>query len=152
MVDAVRCAVAFQEELRERNGDTPGEGRQQMDIPDKLGIPDYGFRLVIGRSRIDYDQDKEVNNRRKHGYSLESAVDPLKRIIFPIGGPPPHAISDSFLKNGEVRHKHMSVDDNGKVVVMITTMRDDEIVRVISFRRAHEDEREKFRNLTGYRL
>lgn len=123
-----------------------------MDIPNKLDIPIYEFRVVIGRTRIDYDKEKEIINRKKHGYSLESAVDLMKRIIFPIGSQPPHAIINSFSENDEVRHKHMSVDDNGKVVVMITTMRDDETVRVISFRRAHKDEREKFRNLTGHRL
>ena len=121
-----------------------------MDIPNKLGIPDYEFRLVFGHTRIDYDQEKEENNRRKHGYSLESAVDLLGRIMLPIGGQPPHAFSDSFLENDEVRHMHMGVDADGKVVFMITTMRENETVRVISFRRAHEDEREKFRNLTGY--
>ena len=120
-----------------------------MDIPNKLGIPDHEFRLVFGRTQIDYDQEKEESNRRKHGYSLQSAVYLLERIMLPIGGKPPHAISDSFLEKGEVRHMHMSVDDDGKVVVMVTTMREDETVRVISFRRAHEDEREWFRKFTG---
>ncbi len=44
----------------------------------------------------------------------------------------------------------MSVDDSGKVVLMVTTMRPAETVRVISFRRASEDERKKFWELTGY--
>lgn len=44
----------------------------------------------------------------------------------------------------------MSVDDCGDVALMVTTMRPDETVRVISFRRARENEREKFRELTGY--
>lgn len=121
-----------------------------MDIPNKLGIPDHEFRLVFGRTRIDYDQDKEEYNRSKHGYSLESAVYLLERIMLPIIGPPRHAVSDSFIENGEVRHKHMSVNDDGRVVFMITTMREDETVRVISFRRAHKKERDEFRNLTGY--
>ena len=45
---------------------------------------------------------------------------------------------------------HMSVDDNGKVVFMVTTMRPNETVRVISFRRASDQERAKFQVLTGY--
>lgn len=45
---------------------------------------------------------------------------------------------------------HISVDDNEKVVFMVTTMRPDETVRVISFRRASPEERNRFRELTGY--
>jgi hypothetical protein len=33
---------------------------------------------------------------------------------------------------------------------MVTTMRSDETVRVISFRRAHKGERQQFQKLTGY--
>ena len=126
------------------------DGCRHMDIPSKLGIPDYEFRLVLGRTRIDYDQDKEENNRSKHGYSLESAVYLLERIMLPVIVQPQHAVTDPFMENGEVRHKHMSVNDDGKVVVIITTMREDETVRVISFRQAHKKERDEFRNLTGY--
>ena len=121
-----------------------------MDISCKLGVPDCEFRLVFGRTQIDYDREKEDSNRRKHGYSLVSAVNLLERIMLPISGQRSHAISDSFFENGEVRQMHLSVDDDGKVVFMVTTMREDETVRVISFRRAHKEEREKFRNLTGY--
>jgi len=121
-----------------------------MDIPSKLNISDYEFRLVIGRTKIDYDLDKEEQNRKKHSYSLESAVHLLERIILPLNTPPPHITSDPFIENDEIRHMHMSVDDDGKVVFMVTTMRQGEIVRVISFRRAHKNERTQFYKLTGY--
>lgn len=107
--------------------------------------------MVIGRTRIDYDVDKESINREKHGYSLESAVQLLERILFPLGGPPPCMTCGGFIKHEEVRHKHMGVDDSGKVVVLVTTMRPDEIVRVISFRRASNDERDKFYEVTGFK-
>lgn len=42
------------------------------------------------------------------------------------------------------------LDDSGNVVVMVTTMRPDETVRVISLRKAHLDEREEFIRLTGW--
>lgn len=100
-----------------------------------LGVPDWEFRLVVGRTGIDYDQEKEEANRRKHGYSLESAVQMLERIILPLGGPAV-LTSDSFIENGEVRQMHLSTDDEGRVVLAVTTMRPDEVVRVISFRRA----------------
>ncbi len=121
-----------------------------MDIPAKLGIPSHEFRVVLGRTRIDYDRDKEYINREKHGYSLESAVHLLERLVLPLGDIFPHAVSDAFMENGEVRHMHMSVDDCGDVVLMVTTMRPDETVRVISFRRASGDEVRTFQNLTGY--
>ncbi len=121
-----------------------------MDIPAKLGIPDYEFRLVFGRTKIDYDPDKEEINRKDHKYSLESAVHLLERIVLPLGSQPPHVMSDAFKEKDEVRHMHMSVDDSGKVVLMVTTMRQEETVRVISFRYAHKKERGKFRELTGY--
>jgi uncharacterized DUF497 family protein len=54
------------------------------------------------------------------------------------------------MENDEMRQMHMSVDDSGKVVLMVTTMRPAETVRVISFRRASEDKRKKFWELTGY--
>lgn len=120
------------------------------NIPRKLGIPDYEFRVVFGGTTLDYDLDKEDANRKKHGYSLLSGVHLLERLVFPIGGSPPHAVSDAFVENGEVRHMHLSVDDADKVVIMVTTMRPNETVRVISFRRASEQERLKFRELTGY--
>lgn len=120
-----------------------------MNIPMKLGIPDHEFRVVIGRTKIDYDRTKEDANRENHGYSLESAAHLLERFVLPLGNQPPLVVSDAFMENGEVRHMHMSVDDCGDVVLMVTTMRPDETVRVISFRRAHKDERRQFQELTG---
>ncbi|OOO00785.1 MAG: hypothetical protein USCGTAYLOR_03019 [Chromatiales bacterium USCg_Taylor] len=122
-----------------------------MDIPRKMRIPEWEFRVVFGRTKIEYDQDKEYSNREKHTYSLESTVSLLKRIVFPFGETVPHVTSDGFLEEGEVRHMHMSVDDCGKVVLMVTTMRPDESIRVISFRRASSSEREQFFQITGYR-
>lgn len=120
------------------------------DIPRKMGIPDWEFRVVIGTTKIDYDLDKEYSNREKHGYSLESAVSLLERMVFPLGDSLPSMTSDGFMEGGEVRHMHMSVDDSGKVVLM-TTMRANETVRIMSFRRASEEEREQFYQNTGFR-
>lgn len=119
-------------------------------VSDKFGIPDYEFRLVFGRTRIDCEAGKEDSNRLKHKYSLESAAYLLERLLLPIGNHVPYAVSDAFLENGEMRHMHMTVDDNAKVVLMVTTMRENETVRVISFRRAKRVERDQFRDLTGY--
>jgi len=128
---------------------------EEKSIPEKMGIPNYEFRLVFGGTTVDYDLDKEDTNRKKHGYSLLSAVHLLERLLLQIESAIPYAVSDAFIEKGkdgreEVRHMHMSVDDSGKVVLMVTTMRPNETVRVISFRRASEQERMKFKELTGY--
>ena len=102
------------------------------------------FRLVIGRSKIDYDWDKEEENRKKHGYSLESAVHFLEAILLPLGGPLV-TTSDPIDCRGEIRHQHLTLDDSGKVVFFVTTMRQDETVRVISLRRASAQEEEIYR-------
>jgi uncharacterized DUF497 family protein len=120
-----------------------------MDIPKKMGIKDTDFRVVFGGTKIDFDPNKEEYNRKKHGYSLVSAVDLLERWIFPIPSTP-FITSDPIEKNGEIRHQHIGVDDSGNVIFMVTTMREEETVRVISFRRAHEKERDLFKSLTGY--
>jgi len=97
------------------------------------------FRIVIGSTTIDYDQNKETINREKHGYSLASAVHFLQRIILPI--PIPLLITtDPFEEKGEIRHNHMTKDDDGHVVFFVTTMRPSETVRVISLRRASKNE------------
>ena len=116
-----------------------------MNFP---GIPAHQFRLILGRTRIEYDENKELSNRRKHGYSLESAVHYFEQQLLPIDTKP-FITSDSFIENGEARHMHMSLDDSGHVVLFVTTMRDDETVRIISFRRATETERETFFRHTG---
>ena len=102
------------------------------------------FRVVIGNTRIDYDPNKEEINRKKNGYSLESAVYLLQRAVLPIPSPL-FMTTDPFEENGETRHNHMTLDDEGHVVLMVTTMRPGETVRVISFRRAGEAEEELYR-------
>lgn len=121
-----------------------------MDFTSTLGIPDHEFRLVFGRTKIDYDPNKNMTNIEKHTYSLDYAARLLERLLLPIGTPTPYAQCDSFFENGEVRHQHMLVDDNDRVVFMVTTMREYETVRVISLRSAHESERARFHELTGW--
>jgi len=123
---------------------------EDIKIPEKLGIPDYEFRVIFGGTTLDYDWDKEEVNRKEHGYSLLSGVYLLERLLVPVGSSPPHAVSDAFVENDEIRHMHLGIGDASEVVFMVTTMRPNEVVRVISFRRASEQERLKFRDLTDY--
>ncbi|MFC6523066.1 hypothetical protein ACFQAT_28275, partial [Undibacterium arcticum] len=73
------------------------------------------------------------------GYSLASAVYFLERMILPIPGPL-LITTDPFEENGEIRHNHMTKDEDGHVVFFVTTMRPSETVRVISLRRASKNE------------
>ncbi len=115
------------------------------DPADKVVRPwaETDFRVVIGRTRIEYDSTKEESNRKRHGYSLESAVHFLERLILPIPAPL-FMTTDPFLEKDEVRHNHMTLDDQGHVVFFVTTMRANETVRVMSLRRASEAERELY--------
>ena len=45
----------------------------------------------------------------------------------------------------------MGVDDSGKVIFVVTTMRSDETVWIISCRPAKRKERDEFYSNTGYR-
>jgi uncharacterized DUF497 family protein len=120
-----------------------------MDIPKRLGIKKTDFRLVFGGSRIDYDATKEDANVQKHKRSLKEALPILVNAVFPINRKP-FLTHDGIERNGEIRHKHMGLDKEGKIVFFVTTMRSDETVRVISFRRANRTERKVFTLETGY--
>ena len=117
-------------------------------IPERLGVGEHDFRVVVGRTRIEYDSEKEAANREKHKYSLESAVHLLEKWLFLQSDP--FGTYGPFEIGGEWRHKHLGIGEFGEVVFMVTTMRPNEVVRVISFRRANKRERELFSAMTGY--
>lgn len=120
-----------------------------MKYAHMLGVAEHEFRLVFGTSKIAYDEEKDELNRRKHHYALESAVLLLERLLMSPWVGRPHAIRE-VVKSGEVRHEHLCTGDAGEVLLMVTTMRADETVRIISLRRASAEEREVFQKLTGY--
>jgi uncharacterized DUF497 family protein len=112
------------------------------DPPPKGPWSEDDFRLILARTSIDYDRSKEEGNRKKHGYSLESAVYFLEGMLFPFGRPLV-ATSDPVQRNGEIRYQHLAFDtENNVVVLFVTTVRPEEIVRVISFRRADREEKD----------
>ncbi len=116
----------------------------------KLGVPEYEFRVVIGRTRIEYDAEKDKTNRTKHGYALESAVY-LLEACFAFITPRRIITSDAFFEKGEVRHMHLAQDADGTLVKIVTTMRPGEIVRVLSLRRANREEQAEFRQVLSCR-
>ncbi len=108
------------------------------------------FRVIIGSTAVDFDLEKEELNRKKHQYSLSSAVHFLERLVLPVPQPP-YLTRDAPSNKDEIRHEHMTVDSDGHIVFIISTMRKNETVRVISLRRASSEERKVFASLTGYK-
>ena len=106
------------------------------------------FHLILGGTTIDYDLNKEDENRAKHRYSLASALDIFGQYLLPVPSTP--NLTRDASTQSERRHEHLAVDSEGKVVFIVTTMRQDEIVRVISLRAASQDERLLFANMTGF--
>ena len=120
-----------------------------MSYLEMMGVAEHEFRLIFGRSRIEYDLNKEEINRAKHQYSLESAVLFLERVLMSPWSNRPHVVRE-VSQSREIRHEHLCTGDAGEVLFMVTTMRKNEVVRVISIRDASEDERKVFKQLTGY--
>ena len=107
-----------------------------------------GFRIIFGGSTIDYDPEKEGENRIKHKYSLASAIDIFERLLLPLPSTPIYTRDAST--QSERRHEHLAVDSDGKVVFIVIAMRQDEIIRVSSLRRASQEGRLWFAQSTGY--
>ncbi|MHC4807983.1 MAG: hypothetical protein ACYTBX_17220 [Planctomycetota bacterium] len=89
-----------------------------------IGIDETDFRLVVGRSQIDYNPNKEEENLRRHKRSLQDALPILEKVILPINSKP-FLTKGPFERNGKVRHKRIGVDKNSQIVFFVTTMRPD---------------------------
>ncbi len=121
-----------------------------MDIPKKLNIQDSDFRLVIGSTGIDYDPNKNEINISNHGYSFDEAIAIFEQMLLPISSPPPFMVKDSIEVKGELRSNIITIDKQGKVIIIALTMRQNETVRIISMRQASKKERNLFTKLVGY--
>lgn len=110
---------------------------------------DDDFRVVLGSTKIDYDENKSAKNVDERGYSFELAVHYLTRLLLPIEQAP-FITRVALVDHGETRHEHMTVAEDGEVVFFVTTMRDDETVRIISMHRASKKQRAVFKYYTGY--
>jgi uncharacterized DUF497 family protein len=142
--DRIRYAAANNAFAEDHTDDEKGKGSSVKNSP---WNPD-DFRLIVGSTQVDYDSTKEEVNRKKNGYSLESAVHFFERLL-PFH-PAPFLTRDASTRS-ERRHEHMTIDDSGYVVFFVTTMRPDETVRIISLRRASPEEREVFALHTRFR-
>lgn len=84
--------------------------------------------------RYQWDRDKALTNRSKHGIDFANAVsvfsDELAITIFD-----DHPVEERFIT--------MGMDAMGRILVVVYTMRDDEI-RLISARKATKNERRQY--------
>jgi len=121
-----------------------------VNIPRKLNIKESDFRLIIGSSGIDYDHSKNEINISNHGYSFDEAIAIFEKMLLPISPMPPVIVKDSIDVNGELRSNIITIDKQGKVILIALTMRQNETIRIISMRRASEKERCLFTELVDY--
>ena len=88
--------------------------------------------LIPGRTTIDYDENKNQKNIKKHGYSLEEAKHVLEEIMLL---QPKYIVSEDYEKNYETRFNILGTY-KGDVVTLACTLRDEgEVVRVINMHR-----------------
>ena len=90
--------------------------------------------------QIDFDEEKDKINIKKHKYSLSCAADIIYDLLLFQGQKV--IFSDEYECNGEIRCKAMA-DYDGRIVFFVFTMRGDDM-RLISFRDAGEKETEEF--------
>ena len=109
----------------------------------KQNLREYDFRLLIGSSKIDFDSTKDRTNREKHKYSLAEALSVFSSALLLMND---LVSSDPYERNGEFRHNHMATY-KGRAVLIVTTMRPNETVRVISMRPASRKDRDLFAQL-----
>jgi uncharacterized protein len=97
----------------------------------------------MGGMIFEWDEAKNLANQKKHGFSFEDAIDafqdPLSLLIM------------DRVKNGEVRWQTYGMVNAGLLMV-VHTIRDfenDEIIRIISARRATKHERRRYEEQDG---
>jgi uncharacterized DUF497 family protein len=86
--------------------------------------------------RYEWDPEKDALNRRKHGLSLEEGVPALDD---------PRSISwiDDRFDYGEERILTLGLNEN-RLLFVVSTERDETLTRIISVRKAEEDEIEQY--------
>lgn len=86
--------------------------------------------------RFEWDDGKAKTNEKKHGVRFEEAAsvfaDPDYRFFFDLG------------EHDEPRFKTIGFDKYGRVLVVIFTMPNDNVIRIISARRATKNERNQY--------
>jgi uncharacterized DUF497 family protein len=95
--------------------------------------------------RFEWDPKKDVGNLKKHGIAFEMA-----QLVF--GDPLALSIPDVEHSEGEERWVTLGQIGSQLVVVVVHTFRDieeEEVIRIISARKATAKERKQYMNLPG---
>ncbi|MCT4625675.1 BrnT family toxin [Halodesulfovibrio sp.] len=100
---------------------------------------DQNVRFIPGVTSVEYDPEKEDTNIAKHGYSLSCAVDLIEAWILLQQG----ALWQVYERNEEERFSMLTEYQDG-LVHLTATMRDNDVVRVISMRDASRTERQEY--------
>ncbi|GFM37726.1 hypothetical protein DSM19430T_24100 [Desulfovibrio psychrotolerans] len=100
-----------------------------------LPVDGVTFCSYISPMRFDWDDTKRRANVAKHDIDFTLAAEMLQCA--------PHLVRDSRKEYGEDRCQAVGEQD-GMVLVVVFTMRDDNVFRIISARRANARERRKY--------
>lgn len=86
--------------------------------------------------KIDFDPKKAASNLKKHGVSFDEAASCLLD---------PHGlVRDDPDARGEVRLVLLGMSHAGRLLVVCYTLRDEEVIRLISARRATKKEEKSY--------
>jgi uncharacterized DUF497 family protein len=79
--------------------------------------------------RYEWDPAKDAENRRKHGFALEEGIDALEDSRF-------ETWTDDRFEYEEVRSATVGLGKRG-ILLVISTLRSEDVTRIISVRRAN---------------
>ncbi|MGO9376431.1 MAG: BrnT family toxin [Syntrophobacteraceae bacterium] len=88
--------------------------------------------------RFEWDERKRISNLEKHGLDFRDVT-----VVFEA----PHVEAPAIYRSGEQRFLAIGTFEGRYVTVVCTTRSD--AIRVISFRRARHEERQKYQELYG---
>jgi uncharacterized protein len=95
----------------------------------------------MGGIIFEWDEAKDLANRRKHGVSFDDALD--------VFGDPLRLTRLDRIENGEARWQTVGIMDRHRIILVAHTIWDDEdreIVRIISARPVTRHERRDYEN------
>jgi uncharacterized DUF497 family protein len=97
--------------------------------------------IKIG-TQIDFDPAKDSSNLLKHKYSLACMADIVESMLF---GRIAAVFSDEYSVKDEMRYKVIAQYQGDTVLAVCTNREEGDIVRVISFRSASDEEEDIYR-------
>lgn len=94
------------------------------------------FRTYDGRMKIDFDPKKAASNLKKHGVPFDEAASCLLDSLA--------LVRDDPDARGEARLLLLGLSRAGRLLTVCYTLRDEEVVRLISARKATKKEEKSY--------